>query len=686
MVYKLIRIASALILGLAAVAGGTSQAAAAQQTAAPVNLGHLDFLHDTIPYTTAVAGHGTTDPGQPIDTWWVYASYNSTTGTYARVGGGAYNAATNTYGQGAFDTDDVARAAVVYLAHYRAYGDQHSLLYARDALRFVLYMQTTTGPNAGNFILWMQPDGTLNPTPTPPDSPNPSDTGSSDWLVRSMWALGDGYATFRTSDPSFAAVLAQRMNLAMNKLNVELVAPNYGQYSLLHGYQAPKWLVGDGTDASSEAVLGLTSYYQATGSPLARQLIQELSPAIAGYQFGTERDWPWQALMPWVGSVSDWHAWAAHMSMALAVSGRLLGQPAWIAAAERDANQFEVHQQLSFGPINGLLPAPDDQSQIAYGVEATADGLLYLGLATHNDAYRKLAGFAASWFFGNNPAGIAMYQPDTGVVYDGINSDGTVNRNSGAESTIEGLYALINVVNDPVADAYVGYDHVIATAAYQKFEAEAGTLSGGATLVTPASAWTGEAQWSGGSYIDMTIGGSVTVPVTTTVAGSYSAYIVFDKQIAPVRTVGVNVSVDGVVAGSDDQGGAGSQGSSPNPDFLWIDSVALPHVLAAGPHSITLAYTGNGALHAKIDAILLQPAVEDKVLSDGAGGALAVYKSLTGDVAAGAPPVVAGINQWIAYVYTRTGQLVATNPISQERSGGVAVLPYGYTIVVGRGR
>ena len=48
---------------------------------------------------------------------------------------------------------------------------------------------------------------------------------------------------------------------------------------------------------------------------------------------------------------------------------------------------------------------------------------------------------AASWYFGNNMAGVQMYYPDNGRVFDGINGPVSwrVNHNSGAESTIEGL-------------------------------------------------------------------------------------------------------------------------------------------------------------------------------------------------------------------------------------------------------
>jgi len=104
MVYKLIRIASALILGLAAVAGGTSQAAAAQKLP-PCQFGHLDFLHDTIPYTTAVAGHGTTDPASHRH-WW-YMPTTTQQPVHTREWAAAPTSRHDTYGQGAFDTDDV---------------------------------------------------------------------------------------------------------------------------------------------------------------------------------------------------------------------------------------------------------------------------------------------------------------------------------------------------------------------------------------------------------------------------------------------------------------------------------------------------------------------------------------------------------------------------------------------------
>ena len=49
----------------------------------------------------------------------------------------------------------------------------------------------------------------------------------------------------------------------------------------------------------------------------------------------------------------------------------------------------------------------------------------------------------AAWFFGANRAGEPMYDPATGIAFDGLQPDGRINRNSGAESTIHALLTMI---------------------------------------------------------------------------------------------------------------------------------------------------------------------------------------------------------------------------------------------------
>ena len=89
--------------------------------------------------------------------------------------------------------------------------------------------------------------------------PDPSDSGASYWLARTIWALGEGYAAFRSSDPAFARSCRPASSSAIGAVNRECL-DRYGQYLDIDGQRTPAWLIADGADASAEAVLGLAAY------------------------------------------------------------------------------------------------------------------------------------------------------------------------------------------------------------------------------------------------------------------------------------------------------------------------------------------------------------------------------------------------------------------------------------------
>jgi len=248
------------------------------QPARLTNLDHLDFLGDRVA-PPAQARHTTyrlsSEP--QVGVLWTYADHQDD-GSYRRVGGGPYHADTDTYDQGAFNADDIARAAVVYLRDWRQTGDASSRDHAYELLRGLTYLQTASGPNAGNVVLWQQPDGTLNPSPIIKETPDPSDSDASYWLARSVWALGEGYARFKKADPDFARFLKRRLDLGVAALDRQ-VLDSYGDYMNVDGRRTPKWLVVDGADASAEAVLGLASYARAGGRDSAEaRVLQSITP------------------------------------------------------------------------------------------------------------------------------------------------------------------------------------------------------------------------------------------------------------------------------------------------------------------------------------------------------------------------------------------------------------------------
>ena len=90
------------------------------------NMAHLNWLGAAVT-PPAQAGHTTYRIEQQpnVNVLWTYAEPNGD-GTFRHVGGGEYDAATNTYGQGAYNADDMARASVVYLRHWKLTGSTSS--------------------------------------------------------------------------------------------------------------------------------------------------------------------------------------------------------------------------------------------------------------------------------------------------------------------------------------------------------------------------------------------------------------------------------------------------------------------------------------------------------------------------------------------------------------------------------
>ena len=248
------------MVGTRPCAGARHRATRGRGAEPLTNLDHLDWL--SVPVTPPdQAGHTTYRLAEEpaIGVLWTYAEPNPD-GSFRHVGGGAYDPATDTWGQGAFNADDVSRAAVVYLRHWQATGSTRQPATRRTRCCAASpTCRPRAGPNAGNVVLWMQPDGTLNPSAEPVELPDPSDSDASYWLARTIWALGEGYAAFEQADPAFARFLRDRLELAVGAVD-RRSSTAYGDHLDIDGEPTPAWLIADGADASAEAVLGLAAY------------------------------------------------------------------------------------------------------------------------------------------------------------------------------------------------------------------------------------------------------------------------------------------------------------------------------------------------------------------------------------------------------------------------------------------
>lgn len=505
------RWAAAVAVAAMTVGGAISVAPAAAAPAPLTNLAHLDFLLDEAT-PTPVGGHSTynLDSEPALVMPWTYADARPG-GTFERVGGGPLDEATGYWGQGAYNSDDITRAAVVYVRDWKQTGSAESREKAYELLRSVAYFQTTTGPNAGNMILWMQPDGTFNASPEPVELPDPSDSGESYWLARSLWAFGEGFAAFQNDDPEFAAFLQRRLQLGVGALERQSLS-RYGTYAVADGVKVPAWLIVDGADASAEAVLGLAAYSAAVPADTsARTALTQLAEGIAQMASGDTRTWPYGAILPWAQSRSMFHSWGSQMPAALAEASVTLGRADLLAPAVTDSAGFTTTLLTGGGPDNGWYPTPTEKVQIAYGADSRLQSLLAVADASGSRGFGDLAGLMGAWFFGMNKSGAPVYDPATGVTFDGVQADGTVNRNSGAESTIHGQLAMIALDAHPdVAARAIAATQVTQRSGLEVVEAESSTATTG-QVTTPPSAWTGESLFSGGAYLALDRGETATL-------------------------------------------------------------------------------------------------------------------------------------------------------------------------------
>jgi len=610
--------ATAAALTLIPAEGAVAQATAPGARAAAsgrrlTNLAHLRFLLADVP-VAASATHTTygIDTRPVVRAPWTYADADGA-GGFRRVGGGSRDAVTGYWSQGAYNADDIARAAVVFLRDWQATGDEQSRDDAREVLRSLAFLQTTSGQNAGRVVLWQQEDGTLTPSAIPVELPDPSDSAESYWLARTVWAFGEGYAAFRATDADFAGFLLARLHLCLDALGRESLS-RAGQWVRSDGRDLPAWLIAGGADATAEAMLGLAAAASA-GDSRSRRALEAYGEGVAAMATDPSAGWPFGAVLPWTGSLGFWHAWGAAAPEALARGGALLRRRDWIAASVADAGRFTPQVLASGGPHNAWTPLPGE-AQIAYGAHGRVAGAVQAA-AVAGDGLRVIAGLAAGWFFGANTAGVPVYDPATGVTFDGVETDGRVNRNSGAESTIHGqLTMLLLDANPDIAALATSITGLRSFTGLRALDAENARLSAGCTLVRPdGGAWTGEGNLSGGAYVHVPAGESVEFDVTEP-GGILHGLLWRKAQDAGEAEWEVFVGSRLLWSTRTPAGGAGDRG------LTEADGMLVPQLLGGDlpDGTVTVRCTSRGDL--RLDALVVQPRVATAVYATTTGAAV----------------------------------------------------------------
>ena len=341
--------------------------------------------------------------------------------------------------------DDAARATVLYLNMFKFYGYKSSLNKAKMLLEFLMYMQAENS----FFYNFIFDDYSINR-----DHKN-SKNEPNWWSWRAMWALSEGYSHFVNVDKDFADIIYKRLEKITEKLKKIINAER--ETKTINSKDKITWLPHQSaSDQASIIILSLLNYYKFSKDETIPEYINNLCNGILTMQKGDSTSFPYYAIMSWKNL---WHGYGNLQSYSLLKASHVLKRKDLLQAAISEIKYFykflmneNYLSSFSIKKKNGEFIQTETKqfSQIAYSIRVMVYACLEAYNITKDSSFAIKAGKIASWFFGNNIAKAQMYFPSSGICYDGINSQNAINKNSGAESTIETLLTLLNLKQNQI--------------------------------------------------------------------------------------------------------------------------------------------------------------------------------------------------------------------------------------------
>ena len=452
----------------------------------------------------------------------------------------------------------------------------------------------------------------------------------------------------------------------------------------VNGAKVPAWLLTGSAGATAEAVLGLSAYVTADPhDTAARTALTDYADGIAAMASGGTGVWPFGAILPEENSRTYWHAWSA---LAPAAPGRRRDEPAPAGShARRGHGRGAVHRAAARVRRPGQRARTDARRHESDRLRRRLAGRVAArhGRRDARHGLDALAAVAAAWYFGANPANQPAYDPSTGDCIDGISPTGVINRNCGAESTIHTELSMLELDAHPAVKALAQQlTSTTAVDGMQTLAAAAGTLTGPASVATPAAQWTGSASFFDNSYVDAKAGAAITIPIPAGM-GAVNVYPVVNRQQGnegstswTVTGPTANGGTGTTSLGSTANGGVGAQGIAPTSTELIPMSLGRP--APAGATTLTARVTGGDA---QINAVILQPVVSSLTMAGSWPGPYTLYVNGSAQHQTATDSGVTG--SAVVAEYSAAGKLIWTRRIAGDEA--VPLAPAGFSTVASTG-
>jgi len=377
-----------------------------------VNEQHLDHLYVPVVFTDGTKAAGI----------YIYSQYPD------------YNLV-EAAGEGYTCVDDVSRAALFYLRSPGVKNDTAKQSRLFNLMEFMLEMQSPSG----YFYNFLQQGSFIN-------TGGPTSAAGPNWW---SWRALQSFAESLPIVQEINSPLADKINISIQKIIQAIktdIIPFPATTEDISGITIPKWLPqGSATDQAATLMLGLIDYSAIYPDSVLTSFIKKLADGLVIMQQGDSVTYPYAMILSWQ---NQWHAYGSDQAYALLEAGEFLHDDQYINAGLKTINNFlpwvlktNNKSSVIISKMNGLIGqvSANNYEQIAYGFRPMISAAARAFQLTGQEKYADLAGQLSAWFLGANDASAQIYDPTDGICFDAISAGNSVNKNSGAESTVETL-------------------------------------------------------------------------------------------------------------------------------------------------------------------------------------------------------------------------------------------------------
>ena len=355
-------------------------------------------------------------------------------------------------GLGIANVSDASQGIIFYIKYYKQHKDTSIINKIKLLTNFLLYMQDGNGFFT-NYI-WDNYSKNIS-SQISTASPNM-------WSWKAIYSLSEAYNFFSKVDPKFSEEIIKPLQLSITATRKWLIKNKSDSTQNFGGFRLPTWLPNN-TEADQAAMIvkGFLSYYSEAHDSLIKIQIIHLCSGIIGMQAGTGREFPFYGYLT---NMNNWKQDDQYQAEAMLKAGKLFNMPDYITSAQKEIWDFYPYlikggylykTSVNLLPDTSVLVDSVKYPQMPSGILpfVTASVIAYNYAKDMGSA--SVAGLLANWFLGQNPSGMPIYNYKTGVCFNKIITENNIDKNSGAQATINALQTFLEIDKVPLAKRIV---------------------------------------------------------------------------------------------------------------------------------------------------------------------------------------------------------------------------------------